>query len=53
MISRCVNLEITVEDLVIGYESSRDHMKRQYDETMKLGEDLLQRLAMPVLTLDG
>lgn len=53
VISQSINTEITVEELVITYTVTREEILKQYAEVKKSGEELLARLAMPVLTDEG
>lgn len=51
-ISQCLNKEIRPEDLVFDFSGHKDQLHTDYNDTMVLGQDLLDRLRRPVLTHD-
>ena len=52
-ISQVYNQELSIPDLLIKYTQLRDDSVDQYNGAVKTGQDLLQRLAVPVLTREG
>ncbi len=53
LISHVVNMEIQVEYLVYHYSPMKDDVATEYDDTIRMGEQLVDRLKMPVLTHEG
>ena len=51
--SQVLNHELTMEELIIKFTSLRDHTIDDYNATMRMGQELLQRLAIPVMQREG
>lgn len=53
VISQVINMEITVETLVISYSQLKRDVDKEYKETTALGNELLDRLSRPMLSQMG
>lgn len=52
-VSQVLNHELTMEELIIKFTSLRDRTIDDYNATMRMGQELLQRLAIPVMQREG
>ena len=53
VVSQTVNGELSVERLVRDHGRTREQLMRHKKETVVMGQQLLDRLAVPVLVQDG
>lgn len=53
VVSQTVNAEMSVEQLVRDYSITREQLMRHKKDTVAMGQQLLDRLAVPVLVQEG
>ena len=53
VISQAVNMEITVDQLVIKHTGEYQSLQKDYKDTTQLGDELITTLMKPILVEEG